>query len=67
MAMAQEFEFEPWPPDDVGKSRTPNPPPGPKGGASRIHCTLRRPRAQKVLVSRSVPILGRYCPLSIPV
>jgi hypothetical protein len=36
MAMAQKFEFEPWPPDGRRQVRTPKPPPGPKGGASRI-------------------------------
>jgi hypothetical protein len=34
MAMAQEFEFEPWPPDDVGKSRAPKSASRPKGGAT---------------------------------
>jgi hypothetical protein len=44
MAMAQEFEFEPWPPDGVGKSGRLIRQPGPRAVRVPIDRTLRRPR-----------------------
>ena len=59
MAMAQEFEFEPWPPDGVGKSGRLIRQPGPRAVRVPIDRTLRRPRIPSK-TDRLCPLAGHW-------
>ena len=66
MAMAQEFEFEPWPPDGVGKSGRLIRQPRPRGCESRliVHCAAHVFQAKRIACDLS-PGIGQNVDRSV--